>query len=786
MRSRNYILSVLLLCTSLLAVADSIFAEGSPELLFDASAPAKQQKLNLINREQCSSESTASGNVLCIQPAKDAYNPETFEFRFLTFDDVSGPDIVLEIEFVDKGAGVIQPMLLSDDSFNGVWDRFRDSASFTRLNTGKVRSAFFRIEKPKYDPAKTKHNHLQIIGLQYLKSIKLHQKFDKDDWEAARASIPKDVTPLLVLNRPMQIVCSAGVDTDGSLEELWTSLPALRDYAPLAKVLGFTAVESYVRWDIVEPEKEGEFDWSFYDAVIDVLKIYDLKWFPLLIVGSAYSLPDWFADSDENVGFVCLEHGLSNPIQSIWSPHHPRHVTRFLQAFGNHYEPMHILEGVRLGPSGNYGESQYPAGGNWGYKGEAMHIHIGYWAGDAYAQKDYQNFLRERYQTVANLNKAWETEYADFGEVEVRLPYTNYNLRRTLDMTEWYTKSMTDWCEFWTLESKKAMPNTKIYQSAGGWGFREAGTDYSAQTKTMVSVDGGIRLTNETDSFHQNYYATRLAATAARLYGVDLGFEPASSHTARGTTGRIYNTTVTNGDHFFTYHANIMNRPYAIDRWMENFKYFDMRHDPVIDVAVYYPETMNQLDPGTFRYLYGWGFNPRAREIREQVEIDYLDERLIRDGFLDRYKVLVFAWGDRIEADVQEVIDKWLRNGGTIIYPSFPKGGLSTPEGNSKTFHNWSRGDCGQGKFHRFRGDMEPPALYGEYVRELLFQNPDLNPLTRLSLQIKHPPRVYFSVQEDGHVLAINYSDEPAKVVLKNRFDEVIKPYTIARLPLLQ
>jgi hypothetical protein len=555
----------------------------------------------------------------------------------------------------------------------------------------------------------------------------------------------------------------------------------MRELAPLARVLGFTSIESYVTWKRLEPAAEGTFDFSFYDAIVTELAKYDLKWFPLLIVGSAYALPDWFLNSDENIGMVCLEHGESNPIQSIAAPAHKRHVTRVLQAFGRHYEPMGVLEGVRLGPSGNYGESQYPAGGNWGVAGQPLHIHIGWWAGDAPAVAHYKKFLQERYATIDALNTAWQTALPDFDAVPMPLPDTMYSMRQRLDFTQWYTDLMSDWCAWWAVEARKALPNTPIYQSAGGWGFREAGTDYSAQAKAMVAVQGGIRLTNETDSFEQNYYATRLATTAARHYGIGVGYEPASSHTARGVAGRLFEAVTTNADHWFTYHSNIFNHPFAIQQWLKHVTWLEHRQNPVVDVAVYYPETMNQLDSGAFRHLYGWGFNPRAAAVRRVVECDYLDERLIRDGFLDQYKVLVGTWGDIVEPDVQARIDAWIRAGGTLIYPSFPRGPQKTTEGDTTVFQAWQRGDTGTGKFLRFPGDMEPPSLYGDFVRKALLEHPGLHPSTQAALRTEHPDQVFVSPQADGHLMILNYNDTPATVRLAEQFETVVAPYGIER-----
>jgi len=759
-------------------------AGESPQVLFDAAKIESDQVLILENRQECSIEERQGIPLLVVKSPMDPYRDQTMVFRFAQAEKNFPENFVLEIEFYDEGAGIIAPQLSARGSSRHRGMDGGRQCSYTRLNTLRTRSAFFEYANRRGNRQSENSLYLSIASLQFLKSIKMHRSFSEDEWTAARNSIPVDVKPMVVLDRPMDIVCGAGVATRGGAKEVLESIESAREMVALAKALGFNAIESYVRWNIVEPEKEGQFDWSAYDAVTDLLKEYDMKWFPLLIVGSAYALPDWFAESKENIGFVCLEHGISDPIQSIWSPYHQRHVTRFLKAFGEHYEPMNILQGVRLGPSGNFGESQYPAGGNWGYHGEDMHIHIGYWCGDEYAIKNFRDSMKKKYETIDRLNKAWNENLPSFEEIEMKLPVFYTSQRHRIDMTQWYTQAMTDWCEWWAIEAKRSMPNTMIYQSSGGWGFLEAGTDFAEQAKSMAKVQGGIRLTNETDSFHQNIFVTRLAAAAARHYGVRLGYEPASSHTARGTTGRVFNTASTNGDHFFTYGGNILGQQSSIENWLKNLPVLDTRQPPIIDVAIYYPETMNQLDDGGFRFLYGWGFYPRAREVRERVEVDYLNETLIRDGFLDRYKVLVCSWGEFIEADVQNRIDQWVRAGGTLIYPSFPRGPQLTVEGDSSVFQKWSHGDCGKGAFHRFRGDMEPPDLYGEYVEEILLGMDNLHPFTKQALQIKHPPRVYFSIQEDGHVLAMNYDDEPARVELDGVFSEEIAPYQIARLPL--
>jgi hypothetical protein len=745
--------------------------------LFDARGregdnPAAWKNSDLLDEARSGEDSG-----LWILDKQDPYADYAWLFEVALDRETFTAGIVLCVEHADLGAGALRVSLRHAES--GAEAPQSRAHNFTRLNTMRDRTAWFGFDLSAWPEEKTSSAVIEITGLQALRNLTALPSLTEPEWEQAAASIPQQVTPMVFLENPMQLVTTAGADPRSGTQAFASSVAALREYVPLAKVLGFTSIESYVRWNWVEQE-EGKFDWSLIDPQVAEMTRHGMKWFPLLVVGSAYALPSWYRNSKENIGFVCLEHGLENPIQTIWNPAQERHVTRFLTEFGKHYEPMGVLEGVRLGPSGNYGESQYPAGGNWAPPGEkAIHIHLGWWAGDDLAVADYREFVKERYRSVDKLNQVWGTEHSDWNSVKPRLPETMLSPRERLDFTEWYTDAMTEWCDWWVQESAKALPNTKIYQSAGGWGFREAGTDYPAQTKSMVPVRGGIRLTNETDSFEQNFFATRLAATAARLYGTDLGYEPASSHTARGIVGRIYNTATTHGDHLFTYQSNVFYNSMAIERWLKYVPLLDRREDPLVEVAVYYPETFNQIEDSGFRFLYAWGFNPRAREIRRVVDVDYLDERLIREGFLDRYKVLVHAWGDVMEADVMNLIDEWIARGGTYLYPSFPKGPLTTVENDAALYTKWQSGQTGQGTFARFRGDMEPPSEYGDFVRERLSATQSLDARTRALVAAERSEKVFASLQADGEVLLLNYADEPGTFRFPEGPEIMIEPYGI-------
>jgi Beta-galactosidase len=231
-------------------------------------------------------------------------------------------------------------------------------------------------------------------------------------------------------------------------------------------------------------------------------------------------------ESLDNRSFARLEHGKRVDIQTIFCGHQDRYVRRFLQEFGKHYGPRKALLGVRLGPRGNYGEAQYPARGDWGYKDRPIHTHIGYWAGDACAAPAFQKWLRLKYAGIGDLNRAWGDSYESFELVKPFLPETAATLRKRIDFADWYKGSMSRLCEQWAEWAREAMPQTVIHQSSGGWGPIEIGTDYTHHARTMARLKGGVRLTNESDNFPQNFAITRMASSAARFYGAALGYEP--------------------------------------------------------------------------------------------------------------------------------------------------------------------------------------------------------------------------------------------------------------------
>ena len=754
--------------------------------VFDVTKAGSQGIKLVEDKETLYVRSRVDGKiVLSPQESSNYYQVPGISFRVETAIPENVESIYLVIDHMDQNLGYMTVSFdatLPDDSRpNPAYTDANEAVGYTCLGTGKARKAIFRLEKPTFQHKQKSGADITIRGVNSVTKLTLKKILKKNEWKKVADNIPTDVTEKVTLTRPLQLVMSAGARIKRR-EDLPIALNSMNELCPLLKILGFNAVEDYVKWNFVEMEK-GNFNWSHYDAIANKAQDYGLKWFPLLIVGSSYALPEWYHDSPDNVGFVCLEHNKTNNIQSIFYDNQNPYVKAFLSEFGKHYEPMGVCQGVRLGPSGNFGESQYPAGGNWGYKWQREHIHIGWWAGDSMASVKFSESLQNKYTNIDALNNAWNEKYVSFKDIKTFYPQFSESDRKRKDFVDWYMQAMTDWCEDWAVWGRQSMPNTDIYESSGGWGFVESGTDFTDQTISMKKINGGIRATNETDSYVQNFYATRMLSSAARFYGVPFGTEPASSGSAKGVAGRIYNILVNNGQHLFFYYRNILQMNQGIEKWLELLPLLDQRDDPVIEVATLYPDTKSKIDDGVFRNLYSFPFNDRVAALRQHLDFDFCSERMVLDNALAQYKVLVFLWSDVVEADVLAKIDDWVQNGGIIIYPYSKKMPLHSVEGDYSIFYKWQRGETGKGQVVFDYGEREPAERYARFVKKQLIDMPTLAPETRRMLLVEKPFNVFTSVLKNGKMALLNYNDDPVTVTIPDKGDVSLKPYDIKLIP---
>lgn len=663
-------------------------------------------------------------------------------------------------------------------------------AGYTCCNTGKTRTGAFVFTPPEGEKLDGEIT-LQVFGMPSVKSVWMVPGRDEQLINAARASRvgPGEVTSPVQLKKPLQLILSIGADAaENTPEHLEATLENMREQLPYAKSMGFGGFESYVKWNFIEYQK-GVYDWSFYDALIALAAEFEMKWFPLIIGGSAYALPEWFREDIPGFqGFVCQEHGEENNVPTIFNEHQTPYIVDYLHAFGKHYEGSPNVYGVRLGPTGNYGESQYPATGNWGYQGRREHMHIGWWAGDNDAHRKFSAWLQNKYQTTQAISKAWQEDIPSFAGIKTYLPYQTSVLRKRKDFVDWYMDEMTHWCNRWAVWTRDELKSHDIYQSSGGWGFCEAGTDFTEQAAGMVPVNGGIRATNEDESYELNFAITRMLSSAARFYGIPFGSEPAGYGTARSVINRLYNIIINNGQHLFYYGGNFHSCDESELFWGKHAGLLDERTEPVIDVAVLYPDTMTKIADSSIRWLDGSSFFSQVYPLRRKLDYDFCSERMIEDGALEKnaYKALVFLArnhdGDYVEESVLNKIDAYVRAGGTVIYPllrSNARIGPQTLEGDQAVFERWSAGDTGAGKVIFINAMREPLDQFIDDTADALAGLTNISSLTKDMLLAKKPRGVYMSALSTGKLALYNDLMTTAQIELPGGEMITMEPVSI-------
>ena len=523
---------------------------------------------------------------------------------------------------------------------------------------------------------------------------------------------------------------------------------------PHYKSLGITSVETYVTWETVERAAEGAWDWSQWDKQVKILKDNDLKWVPFIILGPAYSVPDWFRNGPEHVSCYCLDHDEDGLIESLWNPNLRPRVERFLKAFAEHYrDDMDVIESLLFGIEGNFGEAIYPVLGNsytTRVSGE-HHTHPGFWCGDKYAEADFAKFLRGKYGNIRTLNKVWRTNYGAFediklprGEKEInRFRYNGSTMRPWLDFSDWYIGSMTELADYWMSTARKIFPETKMYLCTGGHEPVEQGSDFGAQCKVAAKYGGGVRITNEASDYATNFFLTRHVAGAGKFYGAYFGFEPAGEENNIGIPARIYNAAASGANQLHDYNYNLR----AEGQVSVQRKYIEYlrKSNPVVNVAVWYPaanlRVMGDKSMGVFQ--------KGTMTLRDYADFDMVDDNMIADGALDKYKMLVAVEGSVMEDATAGKIAKWLRRGGTLIAIEGPE--FINPEyGNTP-----ERKIFATGRAVRVRDYEHMAAEIGKVL--------NANNMTAADLKAD---KVYVTEADPGRFLILSRSDEDKDVTV--------------------
>lgn len=432
------------------------------------------------------------------------------------------------------------------------------------------------------------------------------------------------------------------------------------------KESGATAVQIYTFWRDFEPHAEGQFEWDYFDAQVKQIQEAGLQWVPFLLMGPKYAAPDWWLSDPRHKGLVCLEHGKETPIESIWNPAFREQVSRVVKAFAEHYLPWGVIQSVQPGICGDYGESIMPVHGNWA--GD-YHTHGGYWCGDEYAVADFRRVMQAKFGTVKALNDAWNSRYADFDALRPFLPHKTTSRTALFDELRWYKDSMTEYVDFWLVTCRAAFPDTPIYMCVGGNEEPEHASDFAAQAKVCAKHGAGLRLTNECNRFFENYFLTAYTHAACEQYGAYLGLEPVGGLTPEGVCARMFGSAVYGNRQMMYYYGNVFQTPdengCIYNACSESFmKYLPLLREgkTVCDVAFFWPSSVGALGRGIPD-----GIRPMATFLRRFTTVMPLNEQMIRDGGLSRFKLLIVPPAPFTDRETLHAICEYVKHGGKVL-----------------------------------------------------------------------------------------------------------------------
>ncbi len=654
-----------------------------------------------------------------------------------------GSDVWLAVDFYDAPTGVVATHFNCDNN------PYAAATGFLLLDTNTWQRALVHLPEAKLAGLQNEGADFRFMNAGGL-AISRVEVYDSKP----NLKIPTDKERVMEnvsrIPRPKGMFYTFGNDADEATAALYRSL-------------GVTSIESYVTWETCERDGKGKWDWSHWDKQVQILKDNDLKWVPFIILGPAYSTPNWFRASKDHVPCRCLEHEIDSKIESRWNPNLPKYIERFISEFAKRYGKTGVIESVLLGIQGDYGEAIYSVtGGGWTFNvpGE-YHNHPGYWCGDPYALASFRKYAEAKYGSADAINKAWGTSFTSLARVdfpgrkddlsafEAKIDSGDPQVRRRwLDFIDWYRAEMTDWSDWWIETTRKHFPKTPIYLCTGGDAEPRHGSNFAEQCRVAAKHDAGVRITNEASNYATNFVITRWVASAGKQYGAYFGFEPAGAEDERGIVARIYNATASGANQLHDYNPNVVSSQTRIDAQRAHIKWLFHVPKPVAPVALWYPNVDMTLHWG--------GYFPSAGMLRDLVDYDYVDETMLRNGALATHKVLVILHGAVMEKGDAEMIAKWIADGGRAIVMGVDRfesvEGTSEPE--TLLFGDTPAGrSLGKGRIARVKTEDDLAARLTADLREL-----------GLSVCEVRKDGIYSTEIEPGRFLFLNVGPGSAKV----------------------
>ncbi|KJZ09798.1 beta-amylase [Marinomonas sp. S3726] len=230
-----------------------------------------------------------------------------------------------------------------------------------------------------------------------------------------------------------------------------------------AKNMGIDAVSVDVWWGKVEAAGDQNFDWTYYDKVVEKLENASLHWVPIISMHQCggnvgddcnIPLPNWIwtaygSVNQNDLKYLSEQGNYSQETVSLWADDLvlPQYQ-QFLEAFESQYASKASMideVNISMGPAG---ELRYPSY-NSHDTGTGYPTRGAFQAYGARAVTDFQNWSMTKYQNLAGINQAWSLSLTNINQVT---PPSNadffinqgdqFNTQYGKDFIRWYHESL--------------------------------------------------------------------------------------------------------------------------------------------------------------------------------------------------------------------------------------------------------------------------------------------------------------------------------------------------------
>lgn len=449
---------------------------------------------------------------------------------------------------------------------------------------------------------------------------------------------------------------------------------ARSEWLPTLRLLGFSLWQHEMDHLASNEVAPGQWDWTGVEEGYE--RAQRERFLFALHVRHTFP-PRWYIEREKPALTRCVEHDEEIPALSPWEPRFASWLDRQWAAAARQFGGANPrVSALVLGIHGDYGEAGLFSGArlasreqreDWERRFGKAHNHKGFWCGDEQARLHFRRAMLRKYGSLEALNRAWGTQFSR--EEEIRYPRSPAEGRRWwLDFVRWYGNGVTYYTDVMCRLSQRYFPRTlRLLPIGVPCEDVRYGTDISALVKIASQHGVAVRFTHagyqplaESESF-----LMARVASACRLYGVSLWLETLGNLSAQRQSEVLFQLVAHGASGLFDGAANVLANEEVYERQLR----FLTAGRPVVDVAMFFPTTALQLADVSEAPTMREGC-ARARDL---FAFDVIDERMVGDGALDRYRLLVFWEGTVVEQDVLDKIVEWVQAGGVVVAYDFGK-----------------------------------------------------------------------------------------------------------------